>query len=894
MSDREATLDDLVVRATGDETVLEVALRSGIEIPHLCTVPGIASDGSCRLCVVEVGRDADLVAACHTPLRPGMQVRTASPRLRALRRALLEWITQASPRAAAGLPVPGELERLLEAHGLPLSDVSGSWDESHPYLRLDADRCVACARCVHVCRDIQGQDVLALRRREGLELLVGAGDGFEAAGCTACGACAELCPTGAISDRDRLDPTPAERVTRSTCGYCGVGCQVAVVSAGERVLRIDGVREAAVNRGHLCAKGRYAHAHHRHRERLRTPLLRGPNGLMPVSWDEATSWLAERLATIRDREGPQALGVFTSSRSTNEAAYLLQKLFRVQLGTNNVDCCARVCHASTALALQQVTGTGAASASYEDIERATCIVVAGANPTEAHPVVGARLEQRLRAGVPLVVIDPRRIELAERADVHLALRPGTNVALLNGLTKLLIEGGHVALDYAAERLSGLEELACFTAGLDLDEIAAITGVPQGKMERAISLIAASPTLFVHGLGLSELTQGTASVRGLCNLGMLTGSIGRSGAGMLPLRGQNNVQGNADMGATPGAITGYQSVADPAVRARALEVWGAPPPPEPGLTLPAMLDGAAEGRIKVLWIQGEDVVQSDPQESHVRAALERLELLVVQELFLSPTAEYAHLVLPAAGALEQDGTFTNGERRIQRVRRAVAPPGEARPDWEVVRDLATALGEKRAHATPAEVMEEIAQIAPVLFGGVRYERLDGDGLQWPCPQPDHPGTAGVHADGFLRGRGQLSCDAYVPSPESDVEGRPWTLITGRVLHQYNVGSMTRRTPSQQLASADELEIAPEDAAAVGVADGGRVEIESRWGRTEVAVRLSRRVQIGQLFLSFHHPESHANAVTGPYRDESSDCPEYKLTAVTIRAVTTGSMVSTVAG
>jgi formate dehydrogenase alpha subunit len=581
---------------------------------------------------------------------------------------------------------------------------------------------------------------------------------------------------------------------------------------------------------------------------------------------------------VRARAGAGALGALTSSRSTNEAAYLLQKLFRALLGTNHVDCCARVCHASSAHALQLVTGTGAASASYADIERAARIVVAGANPTEAHPVVGARILQQARRGTPLCVIDPRRIELCDFAALHLQVRPGANVALFNALAKLLLESGRQDLAYLDARCEGLETLRAFTAALSLEACARDAGVPLEALRRAADLLAEGPTLFVWGLGLSELVQGTASVMALANLAMLTGSIGRPGAGVLPLRGQNNVQGNADMGAMPAQLTGYQRLDDADVRARIARLWGATPPTLAGFTIPEMLESARRGEMRALWIMGEDVVQSDPDETRVREALASLDFLVVQELFETGTARYAHVLLPAAGYLEQDGTFTNGERRIQRVRAAVPAPGSARPDWLAVRDVARALGADWRYAAPSDVMDEIAAVAPHLFGGISYARLAGDGLQWPCPAPDHPGTATVHAQGFLRGRGSLVAVDYEPSPEHGVPEHPYLLVTGRVLQHYNVGTMTRRTPQRRLAADDRLEIHPEDARREGVADGAAVRLASRWGETQVLARHSTRVAPGTLFLSFHYPETHANRVTGPHRDPRSDCPQYKATAV----------------
>jgi formate dehydrogenase alpha subunit len=859
-----AWIDGRSLEPAPGETILAAARRLGIEIPALCHVDGLAPDGGCRLCVVEIAGRAHPEAACHTPLAPGARITTRSARLDVLRARLDAW-QRTPPAGAARAP--------------------RACDESHPYLIFDPARCIDCRRCVHVCDELPGRGVWRVAGPRSAPEIVCDGPGpLRESSCVACGACVDACPTAAITDRDRREAKAPERRVRTTCGYCGVGCQLDVGVAGGRVVRIDAAPDAAVNRGALCAKGRYAHAWQRSPERLTRPLLRREGGFEEISWSEAIAWLAERLAALHRAHGPDALGVMTSSRSTNEAAYLLQKLFRVRFGTNHVDCCARVCHSSTALALAAATGTGAASASFDDIERARLLVVAGANPTEAHPVVGARLLRRARAGIPLLVVDPRRTEIAEAATLHLALRPGTNVALFNALAKLLVERGALDRAYLAERCDGLPELDAFLRTLSLDDAARITFVPRARIEAAADLIAAHPpALFVTGLGLSELTQGVASVRALANLALLTGAIGRPGAGLLPLRGQNNVQGNADMGSQPGQLTGYQAVADPAVRARFAAVWGAPPPAQPGLTIPQMLEAAADRRLRGLWIQGEDVAQSDPDETRVLVALERLDLLVVQELFMTETARRAHLVLPAAGFLEQDGTFTNAERRVQRVRAALAPPGEARADWEVVRDVARALGLAWNYAAPADVLAEIARAAPALFGGISERRLDGDGLQWPCPDAAHPGTASVHAEGFLRGRAQLAALPFAASPEADVAGYPLSLVTGRLRDHYNVGTMTRRTPQAVLTPRDSLRIHPADAAALGIAAGDRVRVESRHGSAELDAELGDDTPPGCVFTSFHFPESHANRVVGPARDPESHCPEYKLTAVRIARV-----------
>jgi formate dehydrogenase major subunit len=885
----EATINGQCISVSPGETILDAARRGVIEIPTLCSIPDLNPEGGCRMCLVQCEGRERPVAACHTAIEPGMQIETHTPEIESLRRTMLTLYRDSGECTgfSEANATPGPFTDLLRAYNLiddaPQRTESARLDDSHPYMRFSPDACITCRLCLNVCEQVQGQFVFGVENRgTHTQLVLGAGESFIESPCVACGACVDVCPTGAITDRDRLVPNEALAHTETVCGYCGVGCRIDVATKGNQVQRIDPVPDAVVNRGHLCVKGRYAHAWHHSKDRLTKPLLREGDGFREASWDEALSFIAKRLTEIKNESGPEALGAFTSSRSTNEACYLLQKLFRSVIQTNNVDCCARVCHSSTALALQLVTGTGAASASYEDFEKATCMIVAGANPTEAHPVAGARIKQAALNGVPLIVIDPRRIELAEYADCHLQLQPGTNVALFNGIAKVILEEGLANLAYAQERTEGFEELMAFANSLSLAEIADVTRVPKGEIVRAARLIAEhAPALFIHGLGLSELMQGTSSVMALCNLGMLTGSIGQPGAGMLPLRGQNNVQGSADMGSMPTHFTGYQPIDDPEVRARIKEIWGELPPECPGLPSTLMLQEAAKGnKIRGLWLMGEDVVQSDPNQTEIIRALNNLDLIIVQDLFFCETAKYAHVVLPACGFLEQEGTFTNGERRIQHVRKAVDPPGEARPDWQVACQIAELLGHSWPYLSPADVMDEISKVAPQMFGGVRYDRLAPDGLQWPCPDPDHPGTSTVHAEKFLRGKGKLVTIDYEPSPEHGVEGFKYLLVTGRLLEHYNVGTMTRRTPQHDLVERDELEINPIDAAEEGVQQGENVCLASRWGEIRVPIKLSTRVAPGTLFLTFHYPDTHTNVLTGPTLDPMSKCPQYKATAVRV--------------
>jgi formate dehydrogenase major subunit len=889
-----ATINDRTVDVRPGETILTAAQRAGIWIPTLCHSPGLAPEGGCRICMVEI-EGQRTQAACHTPITNGMRIRTESAHLDALRREILHLTISANPRGALQARADGSpMERLLARYGVESSDfghhgTAHSIDASHPSMRFDRDRCITCRACLHACEEVQGQFVYGIEGRGGASRLIfGSTERFAESGCVSCGACVDRCPTGAITDRDRVTARDVHLpvdMTDSVCGYCGVGCRIRAESDGHDVLRIAGVRDAAVNHGHLCVKGRYNHGYRASSDRLTKPLLKNADGTFrEASWDEAIRFTAERLLAIRDAHGPDSLGTMTSSRSTNEAAYLLQKLFRAIIGTNNTDCCARVCHSSTAIALGTVTGTGAATASYDDLNETKLIVIAGANATEAHPVVGARIKQAILRGAACVVIDPREIELAQYAGVHCRLWPGTNVPLFHAIAKVLVEEKLYDEAYVRDRCEGFEELKAFLGSHTLESLSAITHVPVETIRAAARLIGRSgPGLFVSGLGLSEQTQGVAGVMSYCNLGLLTGSLGKRGSGMLPLRGQNNVQGNADMGSQPYSLTGYASLSDPTARERCFANWGTEPPKEIGKTIPEMYDAAIDGSLKALWIQGEDVAQSDPNQDHVKRALGSLDLLIVQELFMTETAEAAHVVFPAASSLEQEGTFTNGERRVQHVRPSVAPPGGARPDWEVIRDVAISMGARWRYDTPGAVMDEVARVAPNLFGGISYERLEGDGIQWPCPAPDHPGTRTVHSTSFVRGRGLFTTVDFVPPQDATDAEHPFVLITGRVLEHYNVGTMTRRGPSVEIVPKDYLELHPEDAARMGIRDDAPVRVRSRFGEAVAPARLTRRVLPGTAFLTFHFPETGTNRVVGPYTDPKSKCPDYKVVAVRVAAV-----------
>jgi len=852
-------------------TVLAACRAAGADVPAFCTDDRLSKGGHCRACLVEV--NGRLVASCTTPARDDLEIETDTPRLRAYRRDLGELMLAES--------TAGTLAPTLRAWGCDgtrypaPAGPPARRDTSHPYLSLDLAACIKCRLCVKGCEELQGQFVYAFAQRGAATTLTWGPGAFDTTACVACGACASLCPTGAITDRDRLRSAPTTRVVQSTCSYCGVGCSLDVHVADDRVQKIEGTTASPVNHGHLCVKGRYAHGFSRHPDRLTTPLIRRNGVLEPATWDEAITLIATTFARLRGH-----VAALSSSRCTNEENYLVQKWMRVALGTHNVDCCARVCHGPSAAGMRAVLGTGAATNSLADIEHADLLLVAGSNSTAAHPITGARIKQAVLRGARLVVIDPRRTELAELADVHLQLRIGTNVVLLNALARAMIDDGAIDRAFVDARTEGYAAYVEFLRDYSPEATEEITGVPAALVRRAAHLYGtAQRPMQTHGLGMTEHYQGSEGVMLLCNLALLAGALGREGVGVNPLRGQNNVQGAADMGCQPDLVTGYGDPTDPAVRARFERVWGTPLPEAPGLTIPAMYDAARAGEIKAMFILGEDVVQTDPA-IHTDSALAALELLVVQELFLSETAKRAHVVLPGASFLEKDGTFTNGERRIQRVRQAITPPGQARPDWRVLCDLMAAMGAPQPFEHPSEIMDEIAQVAPS-FAGVSYARLDPFGLQWPVPSADHPGTSILHATSFPVGRATFARVAYAPSPVlAHGEGFPLRLTTGRVLEHYNCGTMTRRSDNVVLHPSDELELHRDDATAAGLGDGDPVRVISPFGEAHATARVSDRMTPGQAFLSFHFPATGTNNLTSGVLDRLADCPEYKMTPVRI--------------
>lgn len=865
-------------------SILDAALMAGISLPAICHDPRLRPTGSCRLCLVEIAGDAELRPACTTPVSEGLAIVTHSEELEHFRRTMLTWYAaHVSPTDFTAYP-DKKLHQLMQDYGVePRGSAEQGMmrDNSVPHLRFDPEQCIRCMRCVRICEELQGEFVWEILGHE--ERVQPKAGLMAKSGCVACGACADSCPTAALIDSRSGLP---ERWTRTVCTYCGVGCELEAGSSGNRVVAARPLLDAPVSKGHLCVKGRYAFDFVHAPDRKLQPLVRNHDTWKPVSWSEALDRCAARLHDIRDRYGPDAIGILGSSRATNEDNYITQKFARIVIGTNNVDCCARVCHAPSAAALKTMLGTGASTNSFDDIERAGTILVVGANPLECHPIVGARIRQRkLRGESALIVVDPRRTELAAIADVHLAARIGTDIALFNALANVVIAEKLTDRSFLQRRVEGVKEFQSHVAAWPPERAAAICGVDAADIRTAARLYArGKPSFCAHGLGVTEHVQGTEGVMTLINLALLTGNLGKAGSGINPLRGQNNVQGAALMGCEPNSLTGGASIKTSGEFFQ--KVWGASIPKRRGMTVVEMIDAAAAGRLKALWVMGYDILATLPNEAAVADALSRLDLLIVQDLFLTRTAEsFGHVFLPAASAFEKDGTFMNSERRIQRVRQSVHPVGASLPDWLIVRDLAARMGHSEGFgfASPEAIWDEIREVWPDV-AGISYSRLEQQGVQWPCRSGRDSGTPYLHARRFASGgKAMLKPIEYRPTPEAPNEEYPFSMTTGRSLYQFNCGNMTRRTANLIERPTDTLDMNPDDAACLGFGEGELLIVESRYGSAQLPLHLDANIRQGELFATFHDPLRRVNRLTGPHRDDRTGAPEYKMTAVRVSAL-----------
>jgi formate dehydrogenase major subunit len=855
------------------------------------------------MCLVEVDGRRGTPASCTTLCGPDMTVTTDSPRLEKLRRGVMELYLSDHPSDCSTSDTHGEceLQGMATAMGLGVDDVRYGFegkghllaakDETNPYFTFDPAECIACSRCVRACDEVQGTFALTIAGR-GFDSMVSAsaGESFMQSECVSCGACVQACPTSSLQEKTVIAAGPPDRTVLTTCAYCGVGCSFKAEVRGEQVIRMVPYKDGKANEGHSCVKGRFAWGYASHRDRQLAPMVRESitDPWRTVSWDEAITYAASRLTAIQAQHGVGSIGGITSSRCTNEEVFVVQKMIRAAFGNNNVDTCARVCHAPTGYGLKETFGTAAGTQDFKSVEKADMILLIGSNPTAGHPVFASRMKQRVRQGAALVVIDPRRIEMVRsphiEADHHLQLRPGTNVAVVNALGHVVVTEGLVDRAFVAQRCEAdsFAQWEQFIGGAENSPEATeeITGVPAEQVRTAARMYATAPNAAIYyGLGVTEHSQGSTMVMGMANLAMATGNIGREGVGVNPMRGQNNVQGSCDMGSFPHELPGYVSVADDTARHVFEELWQRTLDPVPGLRLPNMFDGAIAGTYRGMFVQGEDIAQSDPNTTHVKAALGSLDLLIVQDLFLNETAAFAHVFLPGTSFLEKDGTFTNAERRINRVRPVMAPMS-GKKEWQVACELATAMGFPMDYDSDAQIMDEIAATIPA-FAGVSHARLDEVGsLQWPCNASAPDGTQTMHVDGFVRGKGHFVDTPFVPTDERTSRRFPLILTTGRILSQYNVGAQTRRTANVQWHDEDVLEIHPHDAEQRGIVDGALVAITSRVGQTMLRARIDDLMPQGVVYTTFHHPESGANIVTTDNSDWATSCPEYKVTAVQV--------------
>jgi len=897
-------IDGVDVTVPDGTSIMHAAQLGGVTVPKLCATDSLEPFGSCRLCLVEIEGRRGYPASCTTPVAPGLKVKTQTPKLADVRRGVMELYISDHPLDCLTCGANGDCELQDMAGAVGLREVRYGYegenhlgqakDESNPYFTFDPSKCIVCSRCVRACEETQGTFALTIQGR-GFESKVSAGNtDFLDSECVSCGACVQACPTATLMEKTVIEAgTPEHKVT-TTCAYCGVGCSFDAEMKGEQVVRMTPTKEGGANHGHSCVKGRFAWGYATHADRITTPMIRKSihDPWQKVGWDEAINYAASEIQRIQAQYGKEAVGGITSSRCTNEEVYVTQKLIRAVFGVNNVDTCARVCHSPTGYGLKQTLGESAGTQTFDSVMKSDVIFVMGANPTDGHPVFGSLMKRRLREGAKLIVVDPREIDLVDnsphvRADYHLKLRPGTNVAMISAISHVIVTEGLVQEDFVKARC----EWDSFVAWRDFaakpenspEALEKELGVPADTIREAARLYATGGNAAIYyGLGVTEHSQGSTTVMGIANLAMATGNLGREGVGVNPLRGQNNVQGSCDMGSMPHEFPGYRHVSDDETRAQFEQAWGVKLSADPGLRIPNMLDLAAEGSFKAVYCVGEDIAQSDPDTQHVTHALESMECVIVQDLFLNETAKFAHVFFPGASFLEKNGTFTNAERRISPVRKVMTPKN-GMEDWEITAKFSEALGYPMHYSHASEIMDEIAALTPT-FTGVSFKKLDELGsIQWPCNDEAPTGTPTMHVDAFVRGKGKFFITQYVPTTERVNQKYPLILTTGRILSQYNVGAQTRRTHNVAWHHEDVIEIHPHDAEDRGIAEGDWVGISSRAGQTVLRAKITERVQPGVVYTTFHHPESGANVITTDNSDWATNCPEYKVTAVQVSKV-----------
>ena len=901
----DLTIDGIKVSVPEGTSIMRAASEAGVSVPKLCATDSLDPFGSCRLCLVEIDGKRGYPASCTTPVEQDLKVHTQTSKLADIRKGVMELYISDHPLDCLTCATNGDCELQDMAGAVGLRDVRYGYegenhlnsekDTSNPYFTFDPSKCIVCSRCVRACEETQGTFALTIDGR-GFESKVSAGDkDFLDSECVSCGACVQACPTATLVEKSIIDNGQPERSVITTCAYCGVGCSFNAEMQGEEVVRMTPNKDGGANHGHSCVKGRFAWGYTTHKDRITTPMIRKSikDPWKKVSWKEAINYAASEIKRIQKKHGFDSVGAISSSRCTNEETYLMQKIVRVAYGNNNIDTCARVCHSPTGYGLKQTLGESSGTQNFDSVMKSDVIMVIGANPTDGHPVFASQMKRRLREGAKLIVVDPREIDLVKntphlKADFHLKLRPGTNVATINSIAHVVVAEKLIDEEFIKQRC----ESEAFNYWKDFilekknspEFLESETGIPAELVRQAARLFAQVDNgAIYYGLGVTEHSQGSTMVMGIANLAMATGNIGRAGVGINPLRGQNNVQGACDMGSFPHELPGYRHISDVNTRELFENAWDKKLYDEPGLRIPNMLDSAISGNFKSVYCEGEDIAQSDPNTQHVTHALKSMECVIVQDLFLNETAMYAHVFLPGSSFLEKNGTFTNAERRISRVRK-VMEPKNGYEDWQITQMLANALGYPMDYKHASEIMDEIAQLTPQ-FKGVNYEKLDKLGsIQWPCNEDHIEGTPTMHVEEFVRGKGKFFITEYIPTSEKVNKKFPLILTTGRILTHYNVGAQTRRTKNVTWHDEDRIEIHPHDAEEKGINEGDWVGITSRAGDTVLRAEITERVQPGVVYTTFHHPVSGANVITTDNSDWATNCPEFKVTAVQVTKVT----------
>ena len=896
MPEVEVTMDGKKLKGRAGQTILELALENGIEIPNLCHDPRLKSTGSCRMCLVKVRGQKNPVASCTFEITTGMVVQTQNDEIRQLRKSVMELLFYEHRGSCTTCDDNGDCKLQRYAYEYQISEEFlnqpgdsqpiSNYTTGNEAIIYDPNKCIRCGRCIRICEEVQMDYALTFRERASqMEVTTAFDVPLNDSVCELCGQCLSTCPTGALYERQARGKGQCKDLVRTgtTCPYCGVGCQIDlnVNPANNEIIRVTSPVGVIPNNGNLCVKGRFAMDFVSSEKRLTSPLIKRNGKFEEVGWDEAIYFVAKRLGEIRKNHGPDSIAGLSSAKCTNEDNYIFQKFIRAVIGTNNVDHCARLCHASTVAGLARAFGSGAMTNSIEELKTADCIFVIGSNTTEAHPVIGLFIKEATKNGAKLIVADPRGIDLVHFATLHLAQRPGSDVALINAMMNVIINENLHDKEFIEERTESFADLAEAVKDFTPEKAEKITTVPADMIRQAARIYATSSTAsIIYSMGITQHTTGTDNVLSLANLAMLTGNIGKESTGVNPLRGQNNVQGACDLGALPNVYPGYQSVEDPAIREKFENAWCTKLSPTKGLTIVEIMHAIESGDIKALYIMGENPALSDPNLNRTRKSLKDVDFLIVQDIFLSETAEFADVVLPSVCFAEKEGTFTNTERRVQRVRKAVNPPGQARTDWKIICQIATKMDYQMDYAHADNIMDEIASVSPI-YGGISFDRIESVGLQWPCPDKNHPGTKFLHKGKFTRGKGKFHAVGFKEPAELPSKKFPFVLSTGRQLYQFHTGTMTRKSAAiNQISPTGYVEMHSDDAEKLRINNGDRVEVITRRGNVVTVAKVTKEIEKGWLFMPFHFAEGPANMLTIDELDPVAKIPEYKVCAAQV--------------